>query len=157
MFNWHVSNLEYANATNLKNLSLQHWDQDDIYAFKGPHCMLKQGYGKLAERMSEGFVKEGGELKLGVEVSEIKYDKRVEVTAKDGSTFEADYCVVTLPLGVLKKSSVKFSPALSEEKHRAIQSLGYGILNKVLLVFQECFWDPLAPTIGCLSGKLSFH
>ena len=156
VFNWHVSNLEYANATNLKNLSLQHWDQDDIYAFKGPHCMLKQGYGKLAERMCEGFQMEGGEVKLNTKVVEINHNKetnRVEVKSGDGSTYAADYCVVTLPLGVLKGPAVSFNPPLSDDKRKAIRSLGYGILNKVFLVFNECFWDPLAPTIGCVSGK----
>ena len=29
LLNWHWANLEYGNATNLKQLSLKHWDQDD--------------------------------------------------------------------------------------------------------------------------------
>lgn len=29
LINWHWANLEYGNATNLKNISLKHWDQDD--------------------------------------------------------------------------------------------------------------------------------
>ena len=29
LLNWHWANLEYGNATNLKRLSLKHWDQDD--------------------------------------------------------------------------------------------------------------------------------
>jgi len=29
LLNWHWANLEYGNATNLNQLSLKHWDQDD--------------------------------------------------------------------------------------------------------------------------------
>jgi SWIRM domain/Flavin containing amine oxidoreductase len=29
LLNWHWANLEYGNATNLNNVSLKHWDQDD--------------------------------------------------------------------------------------------------------------------------------
>lgn len=31
ILDWHFANLEFANATPLKNLSLKHWDQDDDY------------------------------------------------------------------------------------------------------------------------------
>mmetsp|Transcript_3199 Transcript_3199/g.6034 ORF Transcript_3199/g.6034 Transcript_3199/m.6034 type:complete len:974 (-) Transcript_3199:151-3072(-) len=53
---------------------------------------------------------------------------------------EADYCVVTLPLGVLKSDSVTFNPALSSEKRNAINTLEVGCVNKVALVFSVPFW-----------------
>jgi monoamine oxidase len=53
--------------------------------------------------------------------------------------------ISTLPLGVLQKESVEFSPSLSENaprKYDAIQNLKMGLLNKVYLVFDgEPFWD----------------
>lgn len=37
LFQWHISNLEFANGTNLCNLSLAEWNQDDEYSFTGSH------------------------------------------------------------------------------------------------------------------------
>ncbi len=58
------------------------------------------------------------------------------------SVLEADACLCTLPLGVLKKSlssdpattvgAVRFSPPLPDWKVQAINRLGFGNLNKVL-------------------------
>ena len=39
--------------------------------------------------------------------------------------------LVTAPLGVLKKGSIRFSPPLPERKLGAIQRMGFGVLNKV--------------------------
>ncbi len=44
----------------------------------------------------------------------------------------ADAVVVAVPLGVLKKGSIKFAPALPARKQEAIQRLGFGLLNKVI-------------------------
>ncbi|KAG5673257.1 hypothetical protein PVAND_003320 [Polypedilum vanderplanki] len=37
ILDWHLANLEFANATPLQNLSLKHWDQDDDFEFIGHH------------------------------------------------------------------------------------------------------------------------
>jgi hypothetical protein len=69
-----------------------------------------------------------------------------------GDTMYFDFVVATLPLGVLKRSIdslnytndcnyVEFSPPLSQAKFEAIRSLGFGLLNKVLLQFPSpAFW-----------------
>lgn len=48
-----------------------------------------------------------------------------------GRVFEADAAVVTVPLGVLKRGRVAFSPPLTERKRATIGRLGFGVLNKV--------------------------
>ena len=66
-------------------------------------------------------------------VRQVEYgaDTGVSVRCADGRTFEADACLVTLPLGVLKAGSVAFNPPLPEAKQKAIKALGFGVLNKV--------------------------
>ena len=49
--------------------------------------------------------------------------------------------VCTLPLGVLKHGGVVFDPPLAERKADAIERLGFGALNKVLLLFPYAFWQ----------------
>jgi len=56
--------------------------------------------------------------------------------------FVADFVVVAIPLGVLKANSVAFKPALPVWKLQAIKDVNFGIANKVVLRFKECFWDP---------------
>jgi len=46
---------------------------------------------------------------------------------------DADYCVVTVPLGVLKDGRPNFSPPLPTWKTSAIQGMGFGLLNKVTI------------------------
>ena len=52
---WHFANLEFANATPLNNLSLKHWDQDDGFAFTGPHLTVRNGYSCVPVALSEGL------------------------------------------------------------------------------------------------------
>ena len=53
-------------------------------------------------------------------------------TVSDQSeTFTADVAVVTVPLGVLKASSIRFDPPLPEWKKSVIRRMGFGNLNKV--------------------------
>ena len=61
---------------------------------------------------------------------------------------DADAVLVTLPLGVLKSKSVQFSPALPSWKQESIERLGFGLLNKVVLCFDEAFWDQKTDTFG---------
>lgn len=71
--------------------------------------------------------------------------------------FAADVVLCTLPLGVLKLCSapnssqlntVQFSPPLPDWKTSAIQRLGFGNLNKVVLCFERIFWNPQANLFG---------
>jgi hypothetical protein len=57
-----------------------------------------------------------------------------EVTA-GGTEYAAPFAIVTLPLGVLKAKTVKFTPKLPGAKANAIAKLGMGTLNKVVLQF----------------------
>lgn len=67
----------------------------------------------------------------------------ITVTCEDGSVFKADHVFVTLPLGCLKaNASHMFEPPLPEKKMLAIQSLGFGTVNKVFLKYDVPFWKP---------------
>lgn len=46
---WHLANLEFANSTELDNLSLLHWDQDDAYELAGDHCIIQGGFGQILD------------------------------------------------------------------------------------------------------------
>ncbi|ODQ55534.1 hypothetical protein SAICODRAFT_33540 [Saitoella complicata NRRL Y-17804] len=161
MVNWHYANLEYANAANLRKLSLKHWDQDDGNEFRGAHSMVVGGYGQLARALA--LAPEKLDIKLRKSVQTVVYSDAqtmingtmyqqppVRVICHDGDVIGADAVIVTLPLGVLKSGDVAFEPALPEWKMGAISRLGFGLLNKVVLVYDECFWDREADMVGVL-------
>jgi len=66
----------------------------------------------------------------------------VTVTTADGKQHLADRVISTLPLGVLKRDVVKFSPAISDHKCVSMARVGYGSMNKIYVQFEEAFWEP---------------
>lgn len=80
----------------------------------------------------------------------------VLVHCTDGSTYEADHVIVTVSLGVLKHRCKPealeplFSPPLPEEKLTAIERLGMGMINKVLLEFP-------CPLAGDRAGTIQLY
>ena len=68
IIDWHFANLEFANATPLNNLSLKHWDQDDGFAFTGPHLTVRNGYSCVPVALSDGL-----DIKLNTAVRQIRY------------------------------------------------------------------------------------
>lgn len=161
ILDWHFANLEFANATPLKNLSLKHWDQDDDFEFIGNHTTVKNGYSCVPIALTEAL-----DIRVNTAVKRIRYfDGGVEVstehlkTNQSAVTYKADLVLCTLTLGVLKvaiaaapaneqENCVQFDPPLPDWKQEAIQRLGFGNLNKVVLCFDRIFWDPATNLFG---------
>ncbi|KAG5580882.1 hypothetical protein H5410_051509 [Solanum commersonii] len=53
LFNWHLENLEFANAGLLSQLSLAFWDQDNRYDMGGDHFFFPSGNERLVHAMAE--------------------------------------------------------------------------------------------------------
>ncbi|UJR21936.1 hypothetical protein I4U23_025005 [Adineta vaga] len=145
ILDWHIANLEFANAAPLNCLSLKYWDQDDEYEFTGCHLTIRNGYSILPLALCENQ-----NIKLKRSVKKITYNKTgVEVIVTNTEdpkneipeTYRAAAVLVTVPLGVLKENIIQFDPPLLEEKQSAIDRLGFGNLNKVVLCFDKVFWD----------------
>lgn len=73
LIDWHLANLEFANATELDNLSLLHWDQDDAYELSGDHCIVRGGFGQILDVLtsSSGVQRPCGQIELKSSVKEI--------------------------------------------------------------------------------------
>ncbi|CEM18642.1 unnamed protein product [Vitrella brassicaformis CCMP3155] len=85
----------------------------------------------------------------------------VEVTTADGDVYSALKAIVTVPVGVLKAtndtdSRIAFEPPLSAAKQQACERLGGGGHNKVVLRFDECFWDEAEQFINCTDPSVQF-
>lgn len=160
LMNWHIANLEYSNATNYRQLSLQGWDIDAGNEWEGSHSMVVGGYQSVPRGLMH--LPTPLNVKQKSPVSNITYTPGsttgpATVTCEDGSTVEADFVVSTIPLGVLKHGNVKFEPPLPSWKSDAIDRLGFGVLNKVILVYKEPFWDENRDIFGVLRSPTIRH
>eukprot|EP01103_Thecamoeba_quadrilineata_P005747 TRINITY_DN1550_c0_g1_i2.p1 TRINITY_DN1550_c0_g1~~TRINITY_DN1550_c0_g1_i2.p1 ORF type:complete len:686 (+),score=139.26 TRINITY_DN1550_c0_g1_i2:35-2092(+) len=149
LFHWHLAHLEYGCSSDLSKVSLFDWDQDDVFELEGGHHLIPQGYSTIVEKMAEVV---HDKVKLGCRVKRIEYGEKVKVhcartdpvtSLKKNIYYEADYVLVTLPLGVLKKRTVEFKPPLPAWKEGAIDRMGFGALEKVVLLFDGPFWQKL--------------
>jgi len=139
--------IEHEYAADVAKLSLYYWDADDSQ-FSGADVLFPNGYDQIFQNLAAQL-----DVRLEQVVSEIAYsDEGVKVMTSQGE-FTAEQAVITLPVGVLKKGVVKFSPPLPEAKQTAINHLGMGVLNKVYLRFPEMFWDEEADWIGYMSAN----
>ena len=74
-------------------------------------------------------------------VTRIVYDdRRVSMRLDSGESLNVDRVVVTVPLGVLKTDTLRFSPSLPLLHQRAIDRLGIGLVDTVWLRFDSAFW-----------------
>src|SRR5262249_30224465 len=77
---------------------------------------------------------------LNTEVSKINFiNDQIVITTNKGK-FTAEKVIITLPLGVLKKGSIKFEPDLPSFKTLALEKLKMGILDSIVLKFPKVFW-----------------
>jgi phytoene dehydrogenase-like protein len=87
----------------------------------------------LAQRLQRGQVA----IHLNTRVTSIDWTSSGPVriaVSPEGGYFEADHVIVTASLGVLKRDSAcLFRPPLPEWKLNAMNSMGFGLMNKIFL------------------------
>ncbi|AFY66533.1 FAD-dependent oxidoreductase [Geitlerinema sp. PCC 7407] len=140
------SEIEQEYGADITELSPWYWDSGR--EFRGSDRFFLQGYDALCDRLSAGL-----EIHLSHPVREIKGESQGIRAITDQGEFAGDRAVVTLPLGVLKRGSVAFSPPLPPEKQQAIAKLGMGTLNAVALRFPQRFWPKKAELLGYVSAR----
>ncbi|KAK3115540.1 hypothetical protein LTR53_004987 [Teratosphaeriaceae sp. CCFEE 6253] len=155
LLNWHHANLEYANAAPVSSLSLSGHDQDTGNEFEGAHSEIIGGYTQLPRGLMNLPTKL--DVRFGRVVDSIHYndsgdlDVATKVVCTDGEVIEADEVVITAPLGVLKSNAIDFDPPLPGWKQGAIDRLGFGLLNKLVLLYDRPFWDDSRDMFGLLN------
>jgi monoamine oxidase len=135
-----VSNeIESGLADDMNKLSLNY--HDDGSDFRGADNFVTNGFVRLPQYLAKEFE---NKVHLNQIVSSIDYSsqREIRVTTKAGMTYTAEKVISTIPLGVMKKGSVRFIPPLSKKKQRAFKEhLGMGVMNKIWLIFPRVFWD----------------
>ncbi|XP_021902811.1 lysine-specific histone demethylase 1 homolog 1 [Carica papaya] len=150
LLDWHLANLEYANASLMSNLSMAYWDQDDPFEMGGDHCFIPGGNERFVRALAEDLP-----IFYGRTVESIRYGVDGVMVYAGGQEIRGDMVLCTVPLGVLKKGTIEFVPELPQRKKDAIQRLGFGLLNKVAMLFPHNFWGRELDTFGHLTEDSS--
>ena len=102
------------------------------------HVFHKTGYASLIDHL----VKDVEDIRLEHVVTTIRYGAEyAEVQTSRGQLFQAKFVLITVPLGVLKAKWIQFEPPLPSWKTQAIDRLGFGILDKAVLLWDTAWWN----------------
>ncbi|HNN02766.1 MAG TPA: FAD-dependent oxidoreductase [Leptospiraceae bacterium] len=137
--------IETDYAMDSSELSAKYWNSDD--GFEGGDVIFPNGYDEIAQNLSKGL-----DIRLEHTVKKISYNDDGVTVETDQGTFKGDYALVTLPLGVLKKGTVKFDPPLPKRKQDAVNRLKMGVMNRLYLKFPKAFW-PKEPELMNMYAK----
>jgi len=120
----------------------------------GPEVVIPGGYINVFNPLyKQTNIQLETEVKSVLRRKKCRNEKVILETNK--GSIEADYAVLTVPLGVLKSNKIKFDPQLSREKREVINNLGIASLDKVILEFSENFWDDNYDALSVISLKIS--
>jgi monoamine oxidase len=148
---------EFDSGGPIEELSAYYWRGDE--KFPGKDVILPDGYDAIPTMLANGL-----DMRLGVTVTGIDTSGTgVRVTTASG-TLSAPFAVCTLPLGVLKKDTVRFTPALPDLQRGAIDRVRMGYVNKVFCEFDSAFWPTdtqyfgyHAPSKGLFANWLNYR
>jgi monoamine oxidase len=132
-----------ARRISAKSIVQAEADADEIEGTK--LYRLIDGYDGVVRWLTAGADPQRIEFRLGRIVTNVAWTNgRVTVAARsrdgDEQTWTAPVVVITLPLGVLKEGAVEFSPPI-QAKQDALAKLESGPVVKVVLRFDQAFWD----------------
>ncbi len=126
---------------DISKLSSKYFYDDE--EFTGKDVIVTNGYDKVANLLGQGL-----DIRLNSSVTEINYNETKSLVKVNGNSIEADYVIVSVPLGVLKNNSIAFKPSLPATKLSAIQNIQMGNVNKFLFIWVKPFWDTNIQYIG---------
>ncbi|KAL0252235.1 hypothetical protein SLS55_010702 [Diplodia seriata] len=124
----------------------------------GENLFVAETYHKILERIAKPAL-EGADVKFSQRVKKVETvaeegneNGAVKVHLDDGQSMLFDEVVMTTPLGWLKRNKdTAFSPPLPERLSDAIDSIGYGCLDKFYITFPTAFWETPSPSPSATS------
>ena len=139
---WYLDSYVVADyAADPGELSLAAYAQDG--EFEGDDVQFPDGYSRIPEFLARGL-----DVRLRHRVTLIEHGRDGVTVTTDRERFHAARAIVTLPLGVLQNEDIKFDPPLPDAKLGAIERLGMGLIDKVVVAFDEPFWPADVHSFG---------
>eukprot|EP01062_Namystynia_karyoxenos_P016878 TRINITY_DN16219_c0_g1_i7.p2 TRINITY_DN16219_c0_g1~~TRINITY_DN16219_c0_g1_i7.p2 ORF type:complete len:267 (+),score=80.65 TRINITY_DN16219_c0_g1_i7:112-801(+) len=134
-------------------MSLAYYGDDE--EFSGEDALPVGGYRRLVEQLAAALPAGAVRLAQPVEAVELpgaaRWDGQrkgapppgdaVHLRLRGGGTLRCGFCIITVPLALLKAGVPRFDPPLPAAKALAISRLGISLLDKVALAFESPWWE----------------
>ncbi|MFL5728364.1 MAG: flavin monoamine oxidase family protein [Cytophagaceae bacterium] len=127
------------------------WMSDDDHE----QYRVEGGYQHMIQFLESECTRAGVNTMFNARVEKISWTKGSVEVSCGLQKFQASRILVTVPLGVWKAGSLQFSPALPE-KISAAHEMGFGAVIKILLGFNNKFWEDIHDEEGKKLKGLGF-
>ncbi|WCT11204.1 flavin monoamine oxidase family protein [Mucilaginibacter jinjuensis] len=120
----------------------EEWQNED----DGAQHRVEGGYCRMINYLVDEIKSSGNKIYLNAPVKAIDWSGGLtKVITLTGDTYEAEKVLLALPLGILQLSSehnshITFQPEIPAH-YNALQQIGFGAIIKILLRFDEPFWE----------------
>lgn len=139
----YVAGYDTADSHDAAAFSLRNeWNNEDDDA----QHLIEGGYMAMVDYLANSIRDAGSEIVLNTTVKTIEWGRgTAKVRTAENNVYEANKVIIALALGVLQaspgnKASVRFQPEIPDYG-KAINGIGFGWLIKILLQFDEIFWE----------------
>lgn len=125
---------------------LKEWELDEEEQYR-----LDGGYRRLIEFLENECSCFDCTIHYHAEVTEVNWHRGfVDVLTTEGTHYTGDKIIITVPVGVLQlpddaRGAISFHPPLPQIKE-AVRNMGFGGVVKVVLHFNDPFWESAAGT-----------
>ncbi len=140
---------DLADISKVSTISLYNeWSNDDHVQYR-----LDEGYQKLISFLESECKKNGCVIYTDCCVKKINWQKnKVNIITMCSRYFQSEKVVITVPISVLQAdksdlSYIEFEPSIDNYLNAA-KDIGFGNVIKILLEFDEAFWQEENKNIG---------
>ncbi|CAF0906322.1 unnamed protein product [Didymodactylos carnosus] len=146
-----LSGLEQYEGSNFSRLSAINYDLGDGM---GVVCdmELENGFGTFLTQIATVLHQLPIRLNQTVTCIDTTDSHKIQIQISEDKIYTCKYVLVTIPLGCLKRQTIKFVPELPEWKTLAISQMGFGLMNKIVLQFPKNFWGENVTVISHASN-----
>ncbi len=138
-FNSYLHNMiECTEGAQLNSISAKGLLDITSVHYGDEHVLHDNGFMQITDYLT----KYAGKILFNKIVKKINSnDEFVEVETNDGFIYRSLFVILTVPLGVLKTKQIKFVPQLPQWKLDVIDRLGFGNLDKIILIWNQSWWN----------------
>ncbi len=138
------------NGTDIGKIGMEGLALNDNLWSAGEKNFVAQN-ASIYEVLASNYLNQLSLISYEKQVNSINHaGEQIEVKTTNNDIYLADKVIIAVPLSVLKKNVISFSPALPQNKLNAIQQIGFDAGMKIIIKFSQRFW---AEDTGSIYGE----
>jgi len=127
------TNIEDDYGDDIDKIDFAYWQADPTE--EGFDRLIPGGYDTLVNRLAEGTT-----ILTGKKVDTVQVGHRGVTLHAGEEKWNANYVIITAPVGLLKAGVIRFDPVLPSWKTETIERIGFGTFEKAFMTVREVTW-----------------